>query len=127
MKVATPGTVILLAAATFAAGCTAAPQRKPADHRPAPDGLLIRPVIPADVCGRLQPQVLDALQHVPWVTVHASAHAKRMPGPARHTDAQTVRKPGYHTKLAQATCLTRDLRRRIGRGVLATARSSFAQ
>jgi hypothetical protein len=126
MKVATPGTVIL-AAATFAAGCSAALARKPADHRAAPDGIQIRPVIPTDVCGRPQPQVLDALQHVPWVTVLASARAERMPVPARRTDAQTVREPGYHAKLAQATYLTRDLRRRTGRGVLATTRSSFAQ
>jgi hypothetical protein len=213
MKAATPGTVILLAAATFAAGCTAAPQRKAvhqraarqtesaitlaeqrvhcssqwrqaseplpatfrassavlcdltikltqgsgpavitesvADHglaplvaalrrpsaRPSPgticpaqlvvvaplflinaDGLLIRPVIPTDACGAPQPQVLDALQHVPWVTVHVPAHANRMPAPARRTDAQTVRKPGYRTKLAEATYLTCDLRRRTGRG-----------
>jgi hypothetical protein len=199
MKAATPGTVILLAAATFAAGCTAVPQRKAphpraarqtesaitlaeqrvhcsgqwrqaseplpatflaksavlcslnielahgsgpvvfteqvADHglaplvaalrgrpgRPAPgtvcpaqlvvvaplflinaDGQVIRPVIPTDACGQPQPQVLDALQHVPWVTAQVSTHARRTPASARRTDPQKVRKPGYHTKEAAA-------------------------
>jgi hypothetical protein len=185
MKAATPGTVILLAAATFAAGCTAASQRKAvhpraarqtesaitlaeqrvhcgsqwrqaseplpatflahsavlcgltivlvhgsgpvvstewvADHglaplvaalrrpsaRPSPGticpaqlvavpqlflintaGQVIRPVIPTGACGQPQPQVLDALQHVPWVAAHASAHAKRTLAPVRRTDAQ---------------------------------------
>jgi hypothetical protein len=188
MKAATPGTVILLAAAIFAAGCTAASERKAArpraaretesaitlaaqrvhcssqwrqaseplpasfmansavlcgltvepahgsgpvvftewvaDHglaplvaalrrpsaRPSPgticpaqlvvvpplflikaDGLVIRPAIPTDACGRPQPQFLAALQHVPWVTAHMSGHARRMPASERRTDAQTVR------------------------------------
>jgi hypothetical protein len=41
------------------------------------DGLVIRPVIPTDACGQPEPQVQDALQHVPWVTVHARG-AKRV-------------------------------------------------
>jgi hypothetical protein len=40
-------------------------------------GQVIRPVFPTDACGQPQPQVLEALQHVPWVTAHASTHAKR--------------------------------------------------
>jgi hypothetical protein len=219
MKAATPRTVILLAAAAFAAGCTAAPQPKAAhpraagatgsaialaeqrvhcssqwrqpseplpatfvaksavlcpltiqpvhgsgpvavteqvaDHglaplvaalrrRPAPlppgtvcpvqlvavaplflisaDGLVIRPVIPTNACGQPEPQVLDALQHVPWVTAAASAHARRTPkrrgAAARRTDAQTVHKPGYRTRAAAhwAAFLASDLRRRAGRG-----------
>jgi hypothetical protein len=213
MKAATPGTVILLAAATFAAGCTAAPQRKPVPNRAARDtesaitlagqrvhcssqwrqaseplpaafrassavlcdltiklahgrgpavftesvadhglaplvaalrqpsarpsagtvcpsqlvvvaplflinahGLLIRPVIPTDACGAPQQQVLDALQHVPWVTVHVPVQAGRVPVSARRTGAQTVPKAGYRSKVAQATYLARDLRRRTERG-----------
>jgi hypothetical protein len=215
MKAATPGMVILLATATFAAGCTAAPQRKAAppraareaesaitlaeqrvhcnsqwrqaseplpatflaksavlcslniepthgsglvafteqvaDHglaplvaalrqRPGPpspgiacaaqatvvaplflinaDGQVIRPVIPTDACGQPEPQVLDALQHVPWVTAPAATHAKRTPALVRRTDAQTVRKPGHRTKAAAhwATFLASDLHRRTERG-----------
>jgi hypothetical protein len=33
-------------------------------------GQVIRPAVPTDACGRPLPQVLDALQHVPWITVH---------------------------------------------------------
>jgi hypothetical protein len=29
---------------------------------------IVRPVIPSDGCGQPQQQVLDALQHIPWVT-----------------------------------------------------------
>jgi hypothetical protein len=35
------------------------------------DGLVIRPAIPTDACGQPQPQVLDALQHVPWMIFRA--------------------------------------------------------
>jgi hypothetical protein len=33
------------------------------------DGQIVRPVIPTDECGQPQPEVLDALQHVPWLTL----------------------------------------------------------
>jgi hypothetical protein len=82
------------------------------------DGLLIRPVIPTDACGRPQPQVLDALQHLPWVTVRASTHIKRAFVPMRRTDAQTLREPGYRAQVGThwATFLASDLRRHAGRG-----------
>jgi hypothetical protein len=35
------------------------------------DGLVIRPAIPTNACGQPQPQVLGALQHVPWVIFRA--------------------------------------------------------
>jgi hypothetical protein len=38
----------------------------------SPAGQIIRPVIPSDGCGRPQQQVLDALQRLPWVAMHAS-------------------------------------------------------
>jgi hypothetical protein len=37
------------------------------------DGQIVRPVIPTGGCTQLLPQVLAALRHVPWVTVHAFA------------------------------------------------------
>jgi hypothetical protein len=42
------------------------------------DGQIIRPVIPTDGCELVLRQVLAALQHVPWVTVHASALVDRV-------------------------------------------------
>jgi hypothetical protein len=35
------------------------------------NGRIVRPVIPHDGCGQPQQQVLDALEHVPWVTTHS--------------------------------------------------------
>jgi hypothetical protein len=37
------------------------------------DGQIVRPVIPTDACGQPQQQVLDALQHVPWVGSSANS------------------------------------------------------
>jgi len=41
------------------------------------DGQIIRPVIPTGGCELALRQVLAALGHVPWVTVHASALVDR--------------------------------------------------
>jgi hypothetical protein len=82
MKAATPETVILLAAATLAAGCAAASPRK---------------AVPWGDRACIDPRQADARI--------GAAHG-----------ARTVRKPGYRTKMAEVTYLTRDLRRRTRRG-----------
>jgi hypothetical protein len=39
----------------------------------SPAGQIIRPTIPANACGQPQQQALNALQHLPWVIMHAPA------------------------------------------------------
>jgi hypothetical protein len=39
----------------------------------SPAGQIIRPGLPSDGCGLPQPQVLDAMRHLPWTTLHAPA------------------------------------------------------
>lgn len=42
------------------------------------DGLVIRPVTPANACGQPQQQVLDALQRVPWAKKFRARGARRV-------------------------------------------------